>query len=385
MLKDKIKWVDIKAIFLFALAYPIALIKKIKYKNLWLFSERPNEARDNGFWMYKFVKENHPEQEAFYVIKKDSFDRKKLLKYGKTVNFGSFRHYVIFLVAKKHISAHVNSDSPNSRVSNFLETHGLLKNKRIFLQHGITKDKISFGYYNVSRADLFVCAALPEYKFCKEEFGYPDGAVQLLGFARYDGLGVIKPQNNIVLMPTWRSWLANASEEEFLRSDYFKKYSELLCSKELNDILNKTKTELIFYPHSDMQKFISFFNVKSDKIIVANQAEYDIQTLLNESKLLITDYSSVAFDFAYMNRPVIYYQFDYEEYRKHQHAEGYFSYKENCFGAICENERILLYEIKKTVDRNFVSEKIYLNRENDFFYFHDQKNCERIYASILEI
>lgn len=58
-------------------------------------------------------------------------------------------------------------DSPNSRVSNFLETHGLLKNKRVFLQHGITKDKISFGYYSISRADLFVCAAQPEYEFCK--------------------------------------------------------------------------------------------------------------------------------------------------------------------------------------------------------------------------
>ena len=42
---------------------------------------------------------------------------------------------------------------------------------------------------------------------------------------------------------------------------------------------------------------------------------------------MITDYSSVFFDFSYMRKPVIFYQFDEKKFRKAQYAEGYFSYK----------------------------------------------------------
>lgn len=223
MFKDKIRLIDIESIIKFSFAYLIVFF--FKRRDVWLFSERHNEARDNGFWMFKYVRENYPLQNAYYVIDADSKDLDKILEYKNIISFGSFKHYIIYLMATKHISAHVDADSPNSRVSNFLETHGFLKNKRVFLQHGITKDKISFGYYNVSRADLFVCAAKPEYEFCEKEFGYPKGHVQLLGFARFDGLeDKSRNKNQILLMPTWRSWLANIEDKDFVKSEYYNKY-----------------------------------------------------------------------------------------------------------------------------------------------------------------
>ena len=228
MFKDKLTKKDIKAIVLFSIAWPIATIRKKKHPDLWLVSERPEEARDNGYWLYKYIKKNAPSQDAAYVIAANAEDKLKIEKYGNIISFGTLEHYIVYLMASKHVSAHVDLDSPNSRVSNFLETHGLLKNKRVFLQHGITKDKISFGYYSISREDLFVCAAQPEYEFCQAEFGYPEGTVQLLGFARFDGLGVEKPKHQILLMPTWRAWLANADEKEFKKSRYFQVYQNLL-------------------------------------------------------------------------------------------------------------------------------------------------------------
>ena len=385
MFKDKIRWIDIKSSFLFLLAYPIALVRKIRHKDVWLYSERSGEARDNGFWMYKYTKENHPEQEAYYVIKKDSCDREKLLKYGKTIDFGSFSHYVVYLTAKKHISAHIDSDSPNSRVSNFLETHKLLKNKRVFLQHGITKDKISFGYYTVSRSDIFVCAARPEYEFCKQEFGYPEGAVKLLGFARFDGLGVCKPQRRILLMPTWRSWLADIDENEFIKSKYYNVYSDLLNNDILAELLEKNNIDLVFYPHSDMQKFVHLFKRKSDRIIIKTDKQTDVQELLNNSAMLITDYSSVAFDMAYMDRPIIYYQFDYDEYREKQHPEGYYSYQNDGFGPICFDVDQLFSKLKKCVEINFQNDVFYNKRRNTFFSYNDRDNCSRIYRAISEL
>jgi CDP-glycerol glycerophosphotransferase (TagB/SpsB family) len=385
MFKDKLRARDIKAIVLFSVAWPFAAAKRRKNIDLWLISERHGEARDNGYWMFRYMKEKVPEQKVCYVIDKNATDRRKIEQYGDVISFGSFQHYVMYLLASKHVSAHVDSDSPNSRVSNFLETHGLLKNKRVFLQHGITKDRISFGYYSVSRADLFVCAAKPEYEFCKSEFGYPDGAVQLLGFARFDGLGIAKQKRRILLMPTWRSWLADVSEEEFQNSDYFKMYQNLIADPVLQEQLEDRDCKLVFYPHSDMQKYISLFKTESANVMIANAGSYDIQALLNESALLITDYSSVAFDMAYMGRPVIYYQFDYAEYRSGQHPEGYFSYERDGFGCICRTQDELIREVVNCMQDDFETMQLYHERQKKFFAGRDKKNCKRIYDAIERI
>ena len=385
MFKDRIRTKDIKAIWWFMIAWPIAKMRAFRQKDVWLLSERPNEARDNGYWMFKYIKENTEKQDVYYVINKNATDKSRIDSYGSIIEFGSFKHYIIYWLATKDISAHIDLDSPNSRVSNFLETHGLLKNKRVFLQHGITKDKISFGYYSVSRADLLVCAAKPEYEFCKKEFGYPEGAVQLLGFARFDGLGVCKPKRQVLLMPTWRAWLANLNLEQFLVSDYYQKYQSLLNNSNLHKLLMNNDLELIFYPHSDMQKFISLFYVNCSRIKIASAKEYDIQTLLNESVLLITDYSSVAFDMAYMCRPVFYYQFDYQKYREGQHAEGYYSYEKDGFGPVIGEEYMLIEALYKCVINKLQIEKKYYNRIENFFALRDRKNCKRIYEAIKKL
>lgn len=385
MFKSKIRKEDIKAILMFLLAIPTALISKQKNKDLWLVSERPGEARDNGYWLFKYIKENHKNQSVRYVIKDASPDKKNIELLGDIVSFGSYKHYVTYLLASVHASAHVDLDSPNSRVSNFLETHGFLKNKRVFLQHGITKDKISFGYYSVSRADLFVCAARPEFEFCENEFGYPKGAVKLLGFARFDGLGTCQTKRQVLLMPTWRSWLANLGETEFINSSYFKSYQSLLLNDNLKGILEEQGVTLLFYPHSDMQKFIHLFYTDSKKIHICNSSQYSVQQLLNESDFLLTDYSSVAFDMAYMGRPVCYYQFDYEHYRKEQHPDGYYSYDKHGFGPVFTREEDVVDNILELIRNNFEPKQIYIERQENFFNFRDRNNCERIYNAIREM
>lgn len=256
-------------------------------------------------------------------------------------------------------------DSPNSRVSNFLETHGLLNNKRVFLQHGITKDRISFGYYSVCRADLFICGAKKEYDFCRKEFGFPKGNVQLLGFPRFDNLWDFNIKRQILLMPTWRSWLAEQSLDNFMRSQYFKKYNGLLKYKKFQTILENKNVDLIFLPHSDMLKFVNCFKVTSSRIKIIDFSNIEIQKLIKESAMLITDYSSIAFDFAYMNKPLIYYHFDYHEYRKKQHPEGYFKYENDGFGPIVETKENLCEYIDEIID-DFKNTEKYEKEQNNF-------------------
>ena len=189
-------------------------------------------------------------------------------------------------------------------------------------------------------------------------------------------------------MPTWRKNIVNPSyikkkqldDSIFLNSLYFEKYSSLLNNKELHKFLEEHNYNLIFYPHYEIQQYLKYFSTNSKNIFIASKEKFDVQTLLKESKLLITDYSSVFFDFAYMKKPLLYYHFDEGHYKK-----GYFDYVKDGFGKVISEEKILIENIKIAFENNFEMEKEYINRVNECFTFVDNKNCERIYSEIIKI
>ena len=98
---------------------------------------------------------------------------------------------------------------------------------------------------------------------------------------------------------------------------------------------------------------------------------------------MITDYSSVFMDFSYMKKPVIYYQFDYEDYRKSHFSEGYFIYSEDAFGDIMKEQELLTEKVIKYCENNYEIENKYFNRMNLFFELCDDKNCERIFDILI--
>lgn len=220
------------------------------------------------------------------------------------IRWSAWEMYWIFIpfdywLAKGHASSHVNAGSPNSRVSNFLETHGMLSNKKVYLQHGLIKDRLPFCFYNVTRADLYCCQCRVEKEYVEQYFGYPKGNVKQTGIARFDRL--VKNHlcsRQILLMPTWRAWLSEKeydSREQpctrFCRSDYFLHYKTLLSDSNLHAFLEQNELELVFF-HPDMQTYCDLFGNPHERIWVADAQHFEVQTLLLQSQVLITDYSS---------------------------------------------------------------------------------------------
>lgn len=74
--------------------------------------------------------------------------------------------------------------------------------------------------------------------------------------------------------------------------------------------------------------------------------------MLKESRLIIADYSSVAFDFAYMNKPLLYFQFDEEEYRTKHYKNDIFLMKKWIFGN-CLLYKKLENKIEYLVEKSF--------------------------------
>jgi len=390
-IKDSLKYIkieDILSLFIFIIMIIPALIfklyNKIKSRKLLLVTENGLTSRDNGYHFFKYVRTVHPEDYCFYVIDKKSEGYDKVKDLGNLIQFKSLKHWLYYLAADYNIS---NQKYGNPNTSLFYVIHvmlGLFKN-RVFLQHGITKDDSPWLYYKNTKFKYFICGAKREYEYIKEKFGYPEENVIYTGFARFDNLYDNKVnKKQILIMPTWRNWLGRETNAlgqkfEFTETEYFKNWNGLLSDKKFIKYIEDNNYKILFYPHMNMQKYINEFDIKSKNIKVLSM-KYDIQKALKESAIMITDYSSVYMDFAYMEKPVLYFQFDYKEYREKQLQQGYYDYEKDGFGPISINVKSLVDEFIKITENGL--EKKYIGRMNKFFEIRDQKNCERIYDKL---
>lgn len=386
----RVKWSDLLHIFKFLLAFPIALIYKRRRSNLWVLCDTENEARDNAYWLFRYIRTCHPKQDVVYAINKKSPDYHRVKELGEVVQYGSFKHWIYYLAASKNVSSQ-KMGKPNAAICYVLEVYGIIKNKRAFLQHGIITADLSFLYYPHTKMSLFVTSTYDEWKYVDEKYGYPVGYVQELGLCRFDQLHDFSvKKNQLLLMPTWRMYIRNeisSSDEEeegrkFQETDYFKYWDGLLESREFLSFIEENDLQVIFFPHREMHRFLRYFHVQHPNITIASWPEYDVQELLKESAFLVTDFSSVAMDFAYMKKPLIYYQFDNEKFRQSHHGIGYFDFQKEGFGPVCVTPEEVVERLKHSYEKGFENETSYLKRHKEYFDLWDDKNCERNYQAI---
>lgn len=348
---------------------------------VWLISERGFDARDNGYHLYNWICRNHPEIDVRYVIGKKDKDREKLMyssgKDDRTVRRGSFKHFRLMHEAQALISTHAFGWSPDMVVYNHLYKAHLFrpKGKTVFLQHGVTDKDIEFMYRKNFAPDLFITSTVKETEYVLNTCKQPAGVVAMTGMCRFDNLDGSKTDSSkILFMPTWRLWLQYSNRKSFTESDYFKKINDLLKSEELNRLLERENKTLLFYPHIEMQKYMDAFE-PGERVKVLDAGTADVQALLKECAVLITDYSSVYFDFLYMKKPVIFYQWDKEEYAS-KHYQGFIE-KHEAYGPVAKDEaslmKLLEFELKNP-KKSTASP----------FTYADKKNCHRVFKAIKE-
>ncbi len=366
--------------FFLAITIPLRFSKK--FKDLWIISERPNEARDNGYWLYKWVLENEPGINVRYVLSRDSSDYNKMPHKELLIQPNSAKHYVYYILSSFAVSTHMHGACPGkSFCIPFLPF--MRRKKNVFLQHGITKDAVKFR----GGLDAIIAVSEEEKELIERTNKNYKGKVYLGGFCRYDQLedtSKNEKQKIILVMPTFRKWLRDIgrlkdADGMFKETEYFKRWNSIFNNKKVSDLLKKHNMRMIFFPHSEMQKLTHNFSTNDPNIKIGKPGEFDIQSLLKQSSILLTDYSSVLFDYIYMEKPVIYYQFDKQDFfTKHYTSSG----KPYPFGDIFENEGDFIDELIKTVERKCTMKKKYKEEASSFYKYRDRKNCERVYTII---
>lgn len=378
---------DIKAVILLFFAFiPGKLLGVVR--NIWLFIDRPESADDNSWVLFKWTRKNHPDRDAYFVLDSHSFNFDRTDRHF--IRYGSFRHYVYYIASNLFLDSTFATPRPNARVCFYFEKVFKRHLKKVYLRHGVHKDGIEMHTYAEHRFDLFICGAKPEYDFFLTAGDYPNGVLCYTGLARFDDLLLNSVSGRFILvMPTWRRYIGCDSqknhlenESDFLSSTYFKHYCSLLNNKDLISFLKRNGLTLRFCLHNLYRKFSHLFRPCSDCIQIMTEHD-SIHSLLTEMGMLITDYSSVFFDAAYTGKPLIYYHFDYDEFRSRHFSKGYFDYEDDGFGPVVRDESSLIESIMSCYNgESFERDPRYQARCNRFFPLHDTNNCSRIYQKV---
>ena len=383
-----VKWRDTLAVFPMAAGRIMAFFAKNRYRDVWAIAERKTEARDNGYHFFKYMVQNHPEQKCVYVIDKNCPDYQKVKNLGQIVQFGSIRHWMLYFSCRYLISS--QRFLPNGYLGTLLERMKLCNPEHVFLQHGITINKPEYLRADRWKVKLFIAAVHQEANFVVKELGYAPETVVCTGFSRFDALHDFQvKKNRIMIMPTWRKWLQLRSEQhdgltvEFEASEYYQRWKEFLSSADLSALIEKYGLEVIFVPHPNMRSLPALQKIIGPAIHMADIDSIDLQELMKSSEMIITDYSSVFFDMAYMKKPVIFYQFDAEQFRKYHYEEGWFHYNASKLGRICTTSESVTDTLNTIIDAGYQVDEAFLGEHGRFFELYDQNNSQRIYDAIL--
>jgi len=158
-----------------------------------------------------------------------------------------------------------------------------------------------------------------------------------------------------------------------------KRFQEFL---EENEILFLVK----FHPLEEkkaMKYFKSAKNIKLIKTETLQEKLLDLHNILPCADILVTDYSSVYFDFLLLDRPIIFIVPDLEEYRK---KRGFILEPFEFWtpGPKVKNFKKFLEEIKKSIkDPDYYSQE--RRTINNLINYHkDDKSTERIYKLVFK-
>ena len=371
------------------------IFKLIYRKEIWLIFDKADVAGDNGEALYHYlIKKGCKDKKVFFSVGKNTSDYLRLKQKNVIIPYMSHYFKFLYLVSDKIISAYSHIEFSNPFLGTSHYYRDLCSDRKMcFLQHGVIHNGVGVGLNKSSKnLSLFVSSTNAENVFLKShKLGYTDEIV-LTGMPRFDSL-YNDPLNIISIMPTWRRslfegydasigmWVAKGGFES---SSYFLFYNALITAPNLLTCLRGNNYKLRLVLHPVMNAFLHYFSSAPEIEIVA-KGEVKYTELFATSSLLVTDYSSIAFDYVYLRKPMFYAQFDYEEFRRTQYEEGYFSYESDGFGEVEHTLEGTINRIIEYVENDCLLKDKYRQRIENTFAFNDKNNCERVYQAILAL
>ncbi|MBB6432319.1 CDP-glycerol glycerophosphotransferase family protein [Leuconostoc carnosum] len=290
------------------LAYSLVLIflPLIRYLNIWVFFEKnATSAHENAWLTFKRMREMYPQRLIYYAITCDTKNKLNITD-KNIIILGTWKYYFIIYLTKLLLSSetryHVLGDSQFHRS---MLVNKMSKKVHIFLQHGMNGIKdVPMFHYGHGQIDFLIAASNWEKELIVKEWHYPDNRVFVTGLPRWDELvPEMLSRNVITFMPTWQPDITNLTQNMFENTALYKTYKTLFESSQFVNYMSQNNIDAHLILHPKFLRYSQSF--KKLKYVTINVSS-DITTLISKSQILVTDYSSTAWDSLYLGRKVIF-------------------------------------------------------------------------------
>ncbi len=369
----------------------------MKKNFIWLFGENlGSTANNNSFYFWKQAVSIKDDIDKYFVMSKNQSnlsvynslspqEKEFVLWKNSKKHFEIFHFADLFFVSLSYKD--ILPDKLLVKKLNFLITKPL-----IYLQHGTlgikaigykgdtyNNNMFRFVYYNKNIKDTF--KEQNQFRDYQLYYGiYPPRYKELV--KRHKEYSETKTEGkNILWFPTWREYFGKNYKTEILLLQMRK----ILGNQALADYLESTSSTFTVCLHQffDEDK-ISYLkeDVDTDRIKFVHAKNTDVLDELARNDVLITDYSSVGFDFTTLNKPVILYQPDLETYLKGR----------GLYCTIDELKEVSISKSKQLID-TIVNETYTINpffrsrlpEEIDYDYIIEGQHIDRMYNEFAEI
>ncbi len=361
------------------------LSKFINKKIYLLFEKDSSRYEESASVVYeKMIDKGYTN--AYFVLDRNysKFDSIPF-KYRKNIIYKyTFKHYLYFFICDTFLGSEALIHVLELRCNNkyVLKKIDSKENNYVFLQHGVmymisldSESRTFFKPRDIKNKGKYrvVTSSKKEADHFIELGNHDPSQVVICGLPKFDKNQWNEDADKIVVMPTWRPWEYNEAHTDFKLSNYYKMLVRIYES-----IDEKYLENLIILPHPLFYKATQKSEFELKKYMLFD-VKYD--DILKNTKVLITDYSSIAYDAFYRGCNVVFYWEELEECLGHYGPSTKLMLnKDNCFGDICMNQD----DLKEVLEKNYTSNQseVYISNYREIVSFKDGKNADRLLESL---
>ena len=364
-------------------------IDKYAERRIWLMCDGKSVNSDDAHDIYKYINSLQDKRgiEVFYSQSGINPDDSFLMTAFQSTNLPSGT------LSQKLIA--MNADVIVSNGHNVYKNLGFEDGEELYYRDLLMADIISLGdgismlrsaqYENkmYDNTALRFCGSMQEYeRLIHPIYGYDKKHLFAFGCPHMDTLMPVPSKQLIVCPAMCRGFAkyAHIGYQNFTTEQLYSVFNSFITDRKLLAALHENNCTLVLILPEELAKQEYLWN-KSEYVSVSSFENLGYKETIEKSAMLITDYSNVAFDFAYMRKPVIYYQ---NPSVSLQNNISSFSYRENGFGDVVTDLDELVEKVISKIKSNFDVSVEYLKRRNEFFAFDDRNNCQRIANAIYD-
>lgn len=369
------------------------MARALSKKRIWLYYDCKGVAYDNGYYQFCHDIKKNDGIERYYILNNEisfveAYFSENLKKY--VVQFGSEQHKRLLIACEKIITAFIEETNiyPFTVGEKKFYTD-LFHFEVIYLQHGILHAHLPWKYTpERSEIDKIIVSSYFEKENFQQVYHFREKDILPFGMPRFQYMKkTVKSTKRILLAPSWRQYLIGENKStgewiptktRFLKSNFYLKIQEFLNHSKLHKMLEENDLYLDFKLHPIFKIYQDCFELISHRIVFADDTVKD-----EEYAIFVTDFSSFVFDFAYLEKPIVYFVPDYEEF-----LSGMNQYREldlpfdKAFGKLVLDVDAAVDELERIINRGMKVEEKFRERMKKF-YIPMTENSEKIYQYLI--